>query len=123
MNPNTILTIISDSLSLLLILLFMVGIFKFYLGVRQLKRKPFEQRVPWYNYSPIFNSMATMSFALFAFFLLNAIRTPDLIIKLLMSFATVAFGSLYLLCLMRMHRNATLLPPRRVKRKKIQPKD
>ena len=124
MDWNTVFIILEDIFYPLIIILLLIGLFTIFLGINQLRKRSYsEQRISWYNYPTILNGIATISFALFYAFFVIGIHVSNFLIHILLDVAALAFGGLFVLCLLRARQFSAFLPPKRVKRKRAQPKD
>jgi hypothetical protein len=93
-------------------------------GINRLRKRLYsEPRISWYSYPTILNGIAALSFALFYGFFVTGIHVSNFLIKILLDVVALAFGGLFVLCLLRARQFSAFVPPKRMKRKRAQPKD
>lgn len=76
-----------------------------------------------HNHPTILNGIAALSFALFYGFFVTGIHVANFLIKILLDVVALVSGGLFVLCLLRARQFSALIPPKRMKRKRAQPKD
>jgi hypothetical protein len=124
MDWNTVFLILEDIFYPLIVILLLIGLFTIFLGINQLRKHSYsEQRISWFNYPTILNGIAALSFALFYGFFVTGIHVSNFLTHILLDVVALAFGGLFILCLLRARRYSAFLPPKRMKRKRAQPKD
>jgi|SRR5947209_8491929 len=122
MNWDNFFFILNELVYPMVAILFFAGLVGLISGIWQLHARSSDRPVPWYNYPTILNAIGAMFFASFGGCLVTGIHASNGVLKLLFYIAAFACGGLYLLCLLRARRFAALLPPKRKRLKRAQPK-